>query len=271
MSNERPERNDELLSAWLDGELAPAEADELERRLAREPALAERLEAIRSVDEAAVAALRSVDQRPLPALILDLIGEDEEEPRRRHDGAEKVVPLRERPMTRFFQAPVAIAASVAFLAGFLLHAMLGNGGDRAGEVLYAGAIPEGSGLYAAFDRRPSGEAVDLGAGRTAQPVLTFRSVDGNWCRQVRITGAASADTLACRREGAWQIELLSFGEATPAAPESGFQQASSGGTAAMNAAVERLTGREPPLALAAEAELIGAGWQGSGSQDGEAE
>lgn len=266
MSDERQERDDELLSAYLDGELSQPQVDELTSRLAREPELAERLEAMRSVDKAAVAAFRAVDERQIPERILDLIGEDEHSDA---GEASNVVQIRRPAINRFIQPPVAIAASVALVAGFYLSALLGDGGapDREVVAVYASRIPEGSDLRVVFDRNLSGESINLSDGRVAEPVLTFRGVDGNYCRQVRITGAAkSADALACRRDGNWEVELVSFDEASSAAPESPYGQASSsGGAAAMHGTIERLIGQEPPLDRTEEAEIMGKGWQGGGS------
>lgn len=272
MSDGRQERDNEMLSAYLDGELSRAEADAMAKRLAREPDLAERLETLRSVDHAAVAAFRAVDERPIPARILDLIGEDEQDRHGDVSGTGNVVQLRKPAIVRLFQTPVAIAASVALVAGFFLSEMLGNGGDGESGAVYASRVPRDSDLHAVFDRGLSGEPVELQEGRIAEPVLTFRSTDGSYCRQVRITGAADpADTLACRRNGNWDVELVSFGGAASAAPGTPYGQASSGGAAAMRAAIDRVMGREPPLGRTEEAEIIGEGWESDGSAEGEAE
>lgn len=57
------ERDDERLSAFLDGALEPGEAERLRAELRRSAPLRARLEALRGVD----AALRALPERPLPA------------------------------------------------------------------------------------------------------------------------------------------------------------------------------------------------------------
>jgi hypothetical protein len=255
--------DDEILAAWMDGELPPAQADQVTSRLAREPALARRLEAMRAVDAAAVGAFRSVDERPMPERVLDLI----------HAGADEiqsgetsnVVRLRTPAVARFAEWPVAVAASVALAFGFALSSVLQDGAAPAADYasLYASSIPAGSSLDEAFDRGLSTEPVRLGHGRVAEPVLTFRSGDGRWCRQIRVSGNGRAsDALACRRGESWEVELVTFDGAATASDGAPYAQASGGGPAAMQAAVERLLGREPPLGREEEAEIVGDEWQG---------
>jgi hypothetical protein len=256
MSDERTGLDDELLSAYLDGELARVAADQLERRLTREPALAERLEAMRGMDRATAAAFRSIDERPMPRRVLELLGEEgkDEQP-----GRSSVVPLRRRPaLGELFQLPVALAASIALAAGLWLGRLLPGetpGGD------YPSRITETSPLYTAFERTASGAALELDGGRYAEPVLTFLSGTGAWCRELRISGgAAPVDTLACRRDGAWHVELVTFGPAAEGPAEGSYGQASAGAAPAMRAALDALRGGEPPLGAAEEQAVIGGGW-----------
>lgn len=267
MSDGIEDRDDELLSAYIDGELPRAEADELERRLGREPALTARLEALRAMDRATAAAFHAVDEQPLPARVLELLGEVEEEPR-----ASNVVPLRRAGGPReFFRLPVALAASIALVAGLWLGGLLDESGAPDGAA-YASRIAEGSALYAAFEQTASGDTIELGGDRYAEPVLTFLSDGGAWCRQVRITGGPSqGDTLACRRDGEWQVELVAFGPPAAAPGDGAYGQASAGGTPAVRAALQALAGREPPLGPAAEAEVIGRGWENGASRNGSRE
>lgn len=267
MSDVGQDRDDELLSTYLDGELPRAEAVELERRLAREHVLSERLEALRAMNHAAAEAFRMFDERPMPKRVLELLGENETEGK-----PDNVVPFRHLPrLGRFFQLPVALAASIALAAGLWLGGLSDKSGAPGGAA-YAQRISEGSALHAAFDRAASGEVIELGGDRRAAPLLTFRSDGGTWCRQVRITGgAAPADTLACRRNGAWVVELVTFGPAAGAPGEAPYGQASGGGTPAMRAALDELMGREPPLGHVQEAVVIGQGWQVGDSANGQTE
>jgi hypothetical protein len=266
MSDTRQDRDDELLSAYLDSELPRAEADDLARRLAREPALSARLEELRAMNRAAAAAFRVFDERPMPRRVVELLGGDETEAR-----ASDVVPLRQPPtLGQFFRLPVALAASVALIIGLWLGGLPGDGGAPEGAA-YASRIEEGSALHAAFDRAASGTVVELDGGGIAAPRLTFLSEGGAWCRQVRITGGpAPADTLACRRNGEWQVQLVTFGPAMRAG-EGAYGQASAGAAPAMRAALEDLMGREPPLGPDEEADVIGRGWGSGDSPNGRRE
>lgn len=257
MNNEAHEHDDELLSAYLDGELSKADANELERRLARDPKLSERLESMRAMDRVAAVAFHEMDERPMPKRVLELLGEEKERPH-----ASNVVPLwRNTGLGEFIRLPVALAASIALVAGLWLGGFLGNGGAPEGAA-WANRIVEDSALYAAFDRAASGESMELGNDRYAEPVLTFRSDGGAWCRQVRITGGpAPAATLACRRNGEWQVELVAFAPAAAAPDEGEYGQASAVSTPAMRAALDELMSREPPLGPAEEADVIDREWE----------
>ena len=256
MNDRSRERDDELLSAWLDGELASAQADELERRLAREPSLADRLEAMRGMDRATAAVLRAIDERPMPKRVLELIGEEAEG---ETPPGSKVVPLgRGRGRGGLFR-PMALAASIALAAGLWLGRLLP---DDVPDAYYASRIAEGSPLYTAFERAPSGATIELDDERYAEPVLTFLSGTGTWCRQMRITGGAEpSDTLACRRDGAWRVELVTFGPAAAGPGEGAYGLASGGVAPAMRAALDELMGEEPPLGATEEQAVIDGGWE----------
>lgn len=267
MSDEMQEHDDQLLSAYLDDELSGAAAEQVARRLASEPALSQRLEAMRATDRATATAFRALDEQPIPKRVLELLEEEEEAEEPRESNVVRF--SRGGGLGELFRLPVALAASIALVAGLGLGGLLGDSGAPDGNV-YASRIAEGSALHAAFDRVASGETVELGDGRYAQPVLTFLSDGGAWCRQVRITGGpAPADTLACRRNGEWQAELVAFGPAA-AAPDGGaYGQASAGVTPAMRTALAELIGREPPLGPAEEADVIGREWESADSPSGE--
>ena len=251
--------DDERLSAWLDGELPPSEAKRLEERLSAEPALARRLERLREADRKAQHAFHALDASPMPQTVLDLL-KDEDAARSRDAQQAQVVRLQPR-RPRFFQMPVAIAASVALVAGFLIHDLMapqGAGGETALPV--SGVIAGNSGLYRMLESAPAGEAVDLAGSGVAEVVLTFQANDGDWCRQFRLGTAASAlHGLACRQAGGWQLETASFAGPDPSGAT--FQQAAGATPAPLEAAVRARLGGGEPLAPGEESHVISEGWK----------
>ncbi len=264
MTEQAEYSDDEALSAWLDGELPQAEADRLTERLASEPALANRLEAMRSADGRVRDAFAALDDVPMPQSVLDLLGKEHSRAPAR-DAGSNVVSFPRRTLQPFLQAPVAIAAAVALAAGFFVSGQMRDGTLPGGpaESLYAGAIPADSGLHALFETGESGRTMTLADGRTGQPLLTFADADGAWCRQVAIGGSAAGTVhaVACRQDGRWHMEVLSIDR--QAAPDSAgpYQMASSTTPPAVSGVIDTLIGAGTPLDAPAESALIESGWQ----------
>lgn len=243
--------DDEALSALLDGSLPDDEAAALEARLAREPEYAARFEAMRRADRAVRDAYRGVADEPLPERVLDLLREP-----RAGAGGDRVIAF-ERRLRRGAPAwwPHALAAGIALAVGVGLGFGLGQ---RAGEpptlLAAAATIPAGSALHELLESAPSGVARPLGGAATAEARFTFRAQDGDWCRELGVvTPSASNAAIACRRGGAWRVELVgtaAAGNATyrPAGAEAPFQEA-----------VDALIDGEP-LEPDAERALLANGW-----------
>ncbi|HEX2139881.1 MAG TPA: hypothetical protein VHG33_09230 [Woeseiaceae bacterium] len=115
MIDAQQELDDEILSACHDGELPPTEAEAVRRRLTREPELAERLLAMQRVEEAAVSVFRSIDRRPVPERILDLLQADQDLQREKRSETSNVVHLRQPPPargSRLYRWPIVVAARI---------------------------------------------------------------------------------------------------------------------------------------------------------------
>ena len=253
-------KDDELLCALLDNELSPADADALTERLAREPALAQRLEALRSADDNVRELFARVDELPMPKAVLDLLDDASTDGAAAEHAASNVIAFPRRFLQSFAQAPVAIAASVALAAGFFVDRLL----DEEPAVpsglaaLQAHAVPQASDLHALLEDSASARPVKLADGSEGRVVLTFADTAGDWCRQLSISNAAtSVQALACRRDGGWQSELIAFGEPSVG----GYQQASSTTSPAISSAVDLLIGDGEPLDSEQEADLIQNQWQ----------
>ncbi len=209
--------DDVLLSAWLDGELPAEQADALTARLAREPALAARLETLRSADEIFSTAYSPVADEPVPEHIVALLtgpaGAAQSNDNRESAGA-NVVPFPRPFVAQLFTMPSAMAAGIALMFGFLLAYVMApqlrDQGD-AGLAQLSAFIGPDDPLYGILERSPGGAATEVAPGRRALARMSFRSLDGDYCRQLDVGDARGTTyALACRREEGWQVALAGF-------------------------------------------------------------
>jgi hypothetical protein len=246
--------DDDALSALIDGTLPPDEDAALRARLEREPALAARLAAMELANRAVRDAYRGVVDEPLPQSVLELL-------RAPQAHAGKVVAFeahkRRRALSAWF--PQAAAAGIALAVGLSLGFGFGQRSSdlpAASALVATGAVPSGSPLHELLESVPSGERRRLDAAATAEARLTFRAVDGDWCRELMATSAQQASVgLACRRDAGWRLELVGIAAAggelyRPAGADAPFQEA-----------VDALIDGEP-LEADAERALLANGWQG---------
>ncbi len=245
--------SDERLSAYLDGELPPEEAAEIEAALARAPELAARLDRLRQADELAARALHAIDERPLPPAVEALLTARPEAPLLR--------PLFWRQAAR----PLALAASIAlligFAAGYLAAAQFG-----ASAPVFAiaeaslGEIAHTQPLFPVLETTPSGTRRALaGLDLEATPTLSFRAKDGRYCREMLVTGRDLARRgIFCRSTaGTWQALAL---VAAPGADATAYAPAADTGAALLDRSISDLVAGAP-LDAAAERQLIEKGWR----------
>ena len=151
-----------------------------------------------------------------------------------------------------------LAASVALGAGVALGLLIANPARMApaGGVMLAGAISPADALSAALNETPSGERVEIAGARTASMVLSFKSADGEYCREFKLESAESAArAIACRNGGNWAVKIA----AAEDKDAGGYATAASGVSAAFDAGAVAL-GAGNPLDRAREDALLQTGW-----------
>ncbi|HEY3516147.1 MAG TPA: hypothetical protein VGL98_03800 [Gammaproteobacteria bacterium] len=248
---ETSSRDDDALSALIDGALPSDEAAALRARLEREPALAARLAAMERANRAVRDAYRDVVDEPLPQRVLDLL-------RAPPARVANVVDLHARRPRRALPAwlPQAAAAGVALAIGLGLGFGLGQRSEQspaAGLLASTGRVAPGSALHELLESVPSGEARSLD-GATAEARFTFRTQGGVWCRELAVSaGAARNAAVACRRDGGWRVDLVGVEAAA------GEVYRPAGGDAPVREAVDALIDGEP-LEPDAERVLVERGW-----------
>ncbi|KGE03666.1 anti-sigma factor family protein [Pseudohaliea rubra] len=183
------DRDYELLSQYIDGELETGALTALEARLAAEPDLADLLERLRRLDSSIAASVCSAATDTVPAHVAALLSDDT-----------NVVALRRPPRRAAW--PAALAASLIAAAALLLVP---------GEDGQSPLTGDDTLLAEALDSEPSRAEswLTLADGRALQPVLTFPDRNGNWCREFLLRdNDQDWRGVACRASGRWETQVV---------------------------------------------------------------
>lgn len=236
-----------LVVAYVDGALDPEARGAFERRLAAEPALAERVAQQRWLGRQIVAAFGPPPEGALPPELMTLLGEPDRP---------ALPPLRSgqragRPGWRRVAArlavPVAMAASLA--VGLWLGGA--TAGSRGWTAWQDGQLVAVNDLAGALSRQESGEAGPVTIG------MTIRTAGGA-CRT--FSAASGTSGLACRQGERWALPVMvSSGGAAPAGGE--YRLAGGAVAPAVMAEVDRRS-TAAPLTAAEERAWREHGWQG---------
>jgi hypothetical protein len=244
--------DDETLMAYADGELDAARRAEIEAALAKDPALAARVEKHRALRAEVAGAFAPVLGDPVPdKLRAAAAGSATAADRKRGN----VVPFPARG-TRAPSAPwrarewLAMAASL--LIGVVISWRAFSPASTQAIAMSNGALVARGVLASALDRqlaadRPGDGSVKIG--------LTFKARDGSYCRSFTLRDAGVTG-LACRAAGEWRIPVTASADAAGG----DFRQAATGVPPAVMQAIEaRIAGG--PLDAPAEAQARDAGWK----------
>ncbi|WP_149195088.1 anti-sigma factor family protein [Luteimonas suaedae] len=245
--------DDEMLMAYADGELEPADAARVAASIAADPALGARLERHRALRARLAAGFAGVLEEPVPERLLAAA--------RGEDASGGVADIRDATARREARGPrrwswpewSAMAASL--LLGVLVVQWF-HARDRGGGELVAGAdgaLRARAHLAAALDTHlasaPQDGPVEIG--------ISFRAVDGSYCRSFALKGERVLAGLACRDGAGWQVPVASE---VATAPGGELRQASTSLPAAVLAELEvRLDGE--PLDAEGERAARDAGWR----------
>ena len=247
--SERFELNDELLCAYMDGELDPETRARVEQALVDDAGARVRLERMRVADE------RLKVEIPLPAL-------QPNDPLSERILGGEPTPRVSRPALRWGIAVSALAAGISgVVVGFVLARsqepttvvpVVATVAPTSASTSLSGASSSQL-LLATLDNGESGKAAVEGD-RSVQIILTFESDDGRYCRAF---GARDASTggegVACRSGGQWQVVAWDG----TADPGEGFRAA--GSSELLDDVMDRLGG-SPALEGAEERALIEQHW-----------
>ena len=239
------EQDYELLSRYLDQELPASIAKQLEQRLAVESPLAEALADLRSLQVRMQNAYKDIGDQAIPARISALLRPQAETAR--------ILPFprrRAKAWSFALAASLVVAASATLVTQWRLDSAL------------PGAVPGADTQLATVLESSPSSATDwlaLDDGRNVRPLLSFRGVDGNWCREYLI-----ADTdgnwhgVACRGNQGWANRAL-----TATQPAGSSDESRPAGAMAADEVADFIdrNAADIPLDASQEASVIAGKWQ----------
>jgi hypothetical protein len=117
----------------------------------------------------------------------------------------------------------AIAALAAACVGVVTASLFLQQRPEHSEFSVLFGVPPPAVVHA-LEATLTGEDVAVGEGVRLQPVMTFASRSGKWCRQVQFSvgNEIRADAIACRSAGTWKIAVASAERRRPLYPEAGL-------------------------------------------------
>ncbi|MFV8816872.1 anti-sigma factor family protein [Haliea sp. E17] len=231
----KPEINDsdfELLSQYLDGELDELSTRRIAQRLQAEPALRATLNQLAALDQNIQLSLAG--RGDVPAHVAALLRP-----------AAPAAAFRKNRQWHY-----AVAASLVAAAGALLAVQLQTG------------KPSGPTVADVLEITPSMATgwQPLAGDRRIRPILTFRDVDGAWCREFLLDNQGKGSRgVACRDQGKWETRIAVAAELPDGGPEM-FRPASSFD---VDAVADYTARRADGIALSAgeESALIAGDWK----------
>ncbi|KQN09625.1 anti-sigma factor [Sphingobium sp. Leaf26] len=222
-----------MLIALVDGELDEVNRRRVERAVAGDSALAERLAQHRRLRERLAGHYAPMAQEPVPDRLRSLL-----------DASETVVPL-ERPVRRWgsWVTGGAIAASLVLGLGVgrLSREDVGPIGMQNGVMVAKG--PLATALDSQLASAQDDAAIRIG--------LTFQRKGGGWCRS--FDGAMAG--VACHEGEGWQVQQVLPG----AGRETAYRQASSADVRVMATVDALMAGA--PVDAAGEKAAVAKGWR----------
>ncbi len=230
--------NDDMLMAYLDGELDGEAHAAVETALAADPALRDRLEAQRRLRDRLAAHYGPVADEPVPERLRAMLESSDD----------KIVDFAEARARRtrpVWQSFAAIAATL------VLGLVIGRGlpGDSGPIAVEDGMMVARGSLAEALDTQLASAQAPDAATRIG---ISFARADGSLCRTF---DGADLSGLACREPQGWRVMTAAGGTDQQTG---GYRQAG-GAAIVMQAAQDMMAGE--PFDADAERRARDAGWQ----------
>lgn len=196
---------DEQLSAFIDGELDDEQHNAIQKQLENDQDLMARVKAIQSMNELLVSTYSSINDKPVPRAIFDILENDHASQTKPSSFLDKV--------KHFFVGKHEIGLAFATIAVVVISVPITKSLFSTSEydsILLSGAINTNSKLHQVLDSAPSTQLTAVGKNNalTVTPIYTYKSVDGSYCREfVQQSSTQQARAIACKENEHWIIQI----------------------------------------------------------------
>lgn len=215
------DKDRQLVSAYVDGELPSVEHAAVEQRLSEEPALRALLGKYRQLDEVLHSTFDSInDEAPSPALqaTLDTLNASVEA------SVQSNVIKLDNNRAKWIQGyNWRIAASVLLALCVLYWIPSGMDAPTTGpQSLLAGLGIDQARFTSSLESTQSQQQVTLGGNNSLflTPVSSYRTKSDQFCREFKLSSASQHyQGIACRNNENWQPEIIVKGKPTAASYE----------------------------------------------------
>jgi hypothetical protein len=242
--------SDEMLMAYADQELDPAQRAAVEHAMASDPEIARRVAEHKALRARLHATYEPVLREEMPARLLDTVREQSQ------GRGENVIPLHRRTQRMRQSGWQWIALAASLLLGVVIGQFagyptrVGPFATRDGQLLARGELASALSQQLASTQNPHA-SVQLG--------VSYLAKDGEYCRTFTLTDRRSLAGLACRDARDWQVQML-VQSVSETAPGTQYRRAASAIPDAIARAVDaQISGG--PLDAREEAAAKGSGWR----------
>lgn len=245
---------DEVLMAYVDGELDDATLRAVDAAASTDPAVAKRIALFRATRDRLAEMAATQGAVPVPDELMDHVRATLAAAREAEGSggdSTKILSFAPRPApakTRPWRMP-AIAASLALAVGLGGGMLLGRAVPPDGPAAQFAGLAQG-GVAAALSRLKAGEEAEIAAGNLAV-IASFRTADDEFCREFELSAQARGFIgVACAGNAGWDLR---FAAASDPAGAEGYAPA--GTLEALEVWLAGI-GAGAPLAPEAEAEVL---------------
>lgn len=232
--------DDDMLMAFLDGELDEVSRARVERAVAEDPALKARLEQQQRLRDRLAAHYGPVAEEEVPERFRALL----------ETNVVTFPAAKPRPARPLWQTLTALAATLVL--GLAIGRTLLAPGASGPFAVDGGTMVARGELASALDTQLASAQAPDAATRIG---VSFTNTDGRACRTFDSVAAAG---VACRGEASWQVMMTAAGSGRQ---QSEYRQAGSGNALVQQAAQAMMAGE--PFDEAAERQARDSGWRRS--------